>query len=782
MNERHTVPTHLDTPDGVGSVTIKQAAILAAGFMVAVGFAVMVPPAGPGIFDMLAAPFPSLGFLHGGVVLSQIVVFLAIMVPVWIVAQPRSPSADHGASAWLRYRTRARQLAGQEMLEYTGANAHVEGDIGFVYGEHVAMWSVPSVPMRLADESAIEAERARWAAFLNGIPCKIQTSIRAVPVDMSGPIAAMVKRATPQALNLVSHLRTRNATSGAVMRHRYLTIRNTDQRALQRLAGQITESLARASLKSERLADDALRGALLARWSSGGRRPRVLHEQPYAIQLDTTWHSTVAMQTWPERVRADFLSDLIDGDLAVDVHQVIERLDKTQQRDSLHTLQFRLENTKKTRQRKRAIAQIDDMLERMEGGAENVFRVAIYAQVHGKTQPAAEAAMHEVGRVMLEFDGAPGPLRWEQSDGMLLAAGTLEDRLVHRDHRVDTASLSRAYPWSASELAVEGGVPWGKGLHGNRWVAWQPWARRSGIANPNVAVYGGSGSGKGFGVKVETSRLYFAGQLDQLFALDQAEESKDGEYGRWARYCGGEVRKVALETWQADLERHLADIATGARIPPAVVLNIAELGTPERCAAMVAFKQVVFLRAAKRRARYALIVDEMWSFAEHKQAAAECADLARRGRHLNVNTWFLTQRAQDALASDLGEVVQSLCATQLFLMQKPNEISAIAKRLRWTDQQTATVAGLGIGQVMIEAGKTRVIFEVDYSREEYDMANTDPILDSVPYVESDGPDPLDGLDGEPASLDAGDASGVPVRPVAADAARPATDLPVVAAR
>lgn len=765
----------------MGSVTIKQGAMIAAGLMVAAGLAVMVPPAGPGAFDILRVPFPSLGFLHGGVVLTQVLTFLIVMVPVWIVAQPRQPGADHGASAWLRYRFRPRQLAGSDMTDYTGGNVIIEGDMARVYGEHVAMWAVPSVPMRLADESAIEAERARWAAFLNGIPCKIQTTVRATPVDMSGTIAAMVTRGTAPATNLVAHLRARNATSNLLERHRYLTIRNADEAALQRHAGQITESLARARLKSERLKDDELRAALTAGWSSSGKRPRVLHEQPYAVQLDTTWHSTVALQTWPERVRTDFLSDLIDGDKAVDFHQVIERLDRAKQRDAMNTLKFRLENTKQTKTRKRAVKQLDDVLEGLEG-ADNIFRVALYATVRARSQAEAEAAMHEAGRVMLEFDGTPGPLRWEQTDGALLASGTLEDKLTHRDHRVDTASISRAYPWSASELSVEGGVPWGKGLHGNRWVAWQPWARRSGIANPNVAAYGGSGSGKGFGVKVQTSRLLCAGQLDQLFALDQAEEDEDGEYGRWARYCGGEVRKVSRETWKADLARHLADIASGARIPPAIALNIAELGTPERCAAMVAFKQAIFKRAAKRRMRYGLVVDEMWSFAENKAAAAECADLARRGRHLSINTWFVTQRAQDALSSDLGKIVQGLCATQLFLMQKPSEITEIAKRLLWTPEQTATVAGLGIGQVMIEAGRTRVVFEVDWSRDEWDMANTDPILDSVLYAdEDDRSDPPDSLDGEPVLSDAGAGSGSRARSLATDEARHPTGPPLTTA-
>jgi hypothetical protein len=93
-------------------------------------------------------------------------------------------------------------------------------------------------------------------------------------------------------------------------------------------------------------------------------------------------------------------------------------------------------------------------------------------------------------------------------------------------------------------------------------------------------------------------------------------------------------------------------------------------------------------------------------------------------------------------------------------MQKPGEISDITKRLRWTDSQVEAISALGIGQAMIEVGLNRQTFEVTYSPAEYEMANTDPRLDTVSYIGRDGrSDAPDDLAGNPASVRAGRAGG-----------------------
>lgn len=786
MADRHTVPTHLDTPDGLGSFTIRQGVTLFGGVLVAAGVGLSLPEAGPSVFDAVRAALPSLAGISapGALPMVPTAGAAAAMGAAVLFSIPRTPPIEHGAIAWGKYRFQPRMLGGSEVASFIGS-PKVEADVAHVHGEDVAMWAVPATSLRLASDSARSAERARWAAFLEGIPCPIQTSTRSTPVDLGATLTAMRGHGSPQAASTAAWLRVHSQANGNVQRQRYLSIRAGDPSTLKRYADTVDAALVRANLRSVRLTDADLRDALTSAWTSKPQRlsigPRLIVVEPDAIQVDGTWHATYAYQTWPGAVVTDFLANLYDGALPIDVHQIVRKLDRESVQKSLRDLLFKLEHTKQTRERKFAIKQLDATLDALETNAEHVFETEIYLQVHAPTREQVLALGAQVAKIVGETGGTAATLRWEQADAMLLTAGVVEDRLLNRKHRVDTSSLSRAYPWSASELAIAGGVPWGRTLQGNREVIWTPRARPL-IPNPNTAVYGASGSGKGMSVKIVTARLFFAGQVREMFALDQAEEDEDGEYGRWARYCGGEVRKLHRDTWEAELPVYLADIAAGDPIPPVIALNMAELGRAERCRVTVAWKQAIFRRATRpgmRMPRIA-IVDEMWSVIGDKEAESEVEDMVRRGRHFDLATFFMTQRAMDALSSTLGATVQSQCGTKLFCMQLPSEISDVQKRLRWTDEQVEVISRLGVGQAMIEAGLSRLTFEVIPSPDEYAMANTDAKVDeptSQAYTRDDGPrsserHPLDvPASGRPDGRNPGE------RDLGAEAG-PAADLPL----
>jgi hypothetical protein len=731
---RHSVPTHLDTPDGVGNFTLRQVALVVSALVLGGGVGFLAPEAGPRIGD-IAVNTP-LGWVvqEGQLPVSQIGTSLVPLVGLGVLALPFDPPAEHGLIAWAAYRTQSRMLGPKQIDKLIGS-PEVDRDMARVHGGYVAMWDMPSVSMRLASEEARNLHRARWASFLDGIPCPITTILRCTPVDLKGTFARMAKDVNPNGARIAGYLAASTAHGGEVQRRRLLAIRADSDAKLREFAVDIEAALSRATLKGVRLADDALADALHEHWSRRPRKtkrigPQTMQIESDAIKTEDGWISTSAMQQWPSEVITDFLAPFYDGSDAVDAIQVIRPISKVDVTRKLKNRLSRLESTSETRARRVAIKQLDHTLDQLEQNRERIFATDVYFLVRGSTRAQVKTARKHTQQTAEEIGAQVAELRWEHKAGAVATAGTGEVRLIRRTHKVDTSSQSRAYPWGATELALVDAVPWGVTLHGNRRVLWSPWARPI-INNPHIALYGASGSGKGFGLKVYDSRAIFAGLFAESFYTDQAPESEDGEYGRFARYVGGEVRKVEHVGMLVEL---LEDVAMARPIPRCIVLNTASLSRHDQCRAMVALKRAVWKRAAVLRLPRRLGLDETWVYTEDQEAAAEGEDIVRTGRRMLVSGAFQTQRPMDALNSKLGAIIQSQCATQWFGMQAESEISDVADRLRWTGEQREAISRFGQGEGMLRAGLHRVAFRVDYSPEEWDMAQTDTV-DSEPKLQ-----------------------------------------------
>jgi hypothetical protein len=727
-NPRHNVPTHLDTADGIGDYTVRQLTILiGTSFFVVPAVAMFAPQLGPSLASITTTQWPTL--VPPGAV-SNVALAAVPLAMAGIAALPFEPPVEHGLANWLQYRARARDLGPDAIQEMIG-HPTVDRNVLQVHGEYVAMWELPNVSMRLASDQAREVERSRWARFLDGLRCPVQTTMRATPVDSRDLLEAMRKSPNPNGKLVAEWLGTSRAMGGEIERRRFLSIRAKTQKQLDAWASDVSAALMRANLAGQRLEDDDLADVVQAHWTPRPRKPSrlgpsVMRVESDGIRCDDQWQGTVAQQRWPTTVITDFLESLYDGIASVDVNQIITPLKQVEIRRKLEDQHFKLSTTKQTRKRIVAVRQIDATLSSIEENRERFFDVQIYYTVRTRgARSQLIAQRQEVEQTIEESGGKAADMRWEHHEAAVACAGTLESKLLRRSHVVDTSSLSRAYPWGASELGLHGGVPWGRTLEGNRRVRWTPYARPL-IPNPNIAIYATSGGGKGFAAKVATSRMLLAGTLKEAFFLDQAEEHTDGEYGRWARYLGGEVRQLSREHWEQDLAAAVADIPTGT-LPPAIVLNVAELDHDARCRAMPVFKRAVFARAADadNRAPRAFGLDEMWTYAGDPEAAREGEDVVRRGRHFLLNGWFMTQRALDALNTSLGQTVQGLCGTRLYGLQNPLELFEVSRKLRWTPEQVEVIGGFGTGEFLLEAGLHRLAFAVDYSPEEFEMANTD---------------------------------------------------------
>jgi hypothetical protein len=743
----HKVPTHLSQPDGLGRFSYRQIVLLggSALFLLPPVWGA-VPKTGPSFGDLIRTVSPGMGLVvpAGSFPIAPIVVTFLVWLPFLLAALPLDPPFEHGlfcAIAWFFHRG-YREL--DDVDSDLGGLAVKGNQVISDQGYH-AVWELPSINLRLADAAEVDQAQDHWGEFLTGITASCQAMTRSTRIDPAFIVGSIERYPNDNAKKVAAWLKDHAATEHLIERRHFLSTFGENKQSFSDSELEIADGLSALGFRRDlvrRLEGRELQEVVQATFSP--LMPKNNHIGPLgkpfnassAWYADEEWHLVLAFGRWPRILRDNALAPIIDGDLPLDVSIDIERIEADDILDGLERRSVTMKATHSMgpyRKRSLAIEDLDDFIVKLESGEEAPFDVAVYLHLHGPKKKVVERDAKRIKQRVRRYGARANDLRWEQADAMLCVAPLAINTLDRRTKRVDTSSVKRLFPWTASSMSIEGGIPWGETLDSNRPVLWTPW-RRPMIANPHLVVYMMSGGGKGFAWKVWSSRALFGGVTQEFFGFDQAEEDLAlGEYGKWSAYCGIEYRHVKT---RGDFVAALADLDNYRWLGPGICWNIAQLPTRDRPEFLAQVKTALWRRASEHQARRQWFVDELWSFvkintdmgvdpAELAHCLAAIEDLIRTGRHVQVGAAMFTQRAKDSIEVPLMQVIQSQAASQMFGMQRPGEISDVADRLHWTAADIKQIKKFSPGQAILEAGPWRVAMRVTASDDEYEMANTD---------------------------------------------------------
>jgi len=728
--ERWRVPTHLDTPDGLGPLTARQLMLLAgAGLYVGPVLAWAAGPLGPDLG--VAVPFVSNDLTVGQA--TAMLTPLAAAVPFALSGEP---PLEHGITAAVQYYGRPRLLGGADAARLSGVRT-VQGPVvqAFDGPRFRAVWELPSVNTRLADPPTLVGLRESYAQFLNALQFPFQLVVRTTPVQTDTLLAGLDEWADPQATQLAMWLRALISGRSLLERRRFLAINAEDEAQYDDRIEAVEQGLAGLELPGRRVgvgeggqATPELERLLHGGWSRRSRKstapigPVVVRFESNELQSDGIWQSAIALSQWPDAIDDDWLRRVVGGSLPIDVVWHVRPVDSD---EAQRTLDKRIKTWKSATQTVERTIAIEDA-ERLRVALvrvqEKVWDVDLLMLVRHESRKEVRALVRKTQRLLAELGAEARALRWEQGAAVASCQPMADNLLRRRSRRVDTSSLARTYPFGASELVLDGGVPIAETKEGSRPVVWTPY-RRPLVPNPQVAVFGPPGCGKGVFVKVSYSRLFFARIVHQIDVIDQDGEHATGEYGRFAEYCGGKVHYLehANDLDKFDWSHRAADV---------LVWNLAGMPVSERPKAFVKIKQLRWQAARGGKIRSALILDELWTFLREQESADAVEEVARLGRHVKVSGVFMTQRGTDCLQQTQGQVVLSSASSQWFGMMRPAELTAIAGPLELSTAVQAAIRRFRQGDGLLLAGPYQVAMRVIPTPAELAMAQTDYELES----------------------------------------------------
>ncbi len=256
------------------------------------------------------------------------------------------------------------------------------------------------------------------------------------------------------------------------------------------------------------------------------------------LRIDNKYFRSLFVAGYPRFVNANWLAPLINFDHTLDIAMFIYPVDIKGTLDDLRRKIAEMEAEIATDiQRGKVIdpstkAKLEDALglqEQLTKGVERFFQFGLYLTVPGNSVKELDETTKEIKSTLgsLMIIAKDASLQMEEGFQATLPIGTGK---LNVTRNMDTTSLATTFPFTSSELTANEGILYGVNQHNGSLVIFD----RFNLENANSVVFGKSGSGKSYMIKLEALRSLMMGAetiiIDPESEYEKLSEAVGGEY------------------------------------------------------------------------------------------------------------------------------------------------------------------------------------------------------------------------------------------------------------
>jgi len=282
---------------------------------------------------------------------------------------------------------------------------------------------------------------------------------------------------------------------------------------------------------------------------------------PAAIEVDfdhlkigNTYFRTLFVAGYPRFVSANWLSPLINFDHSLDIAMFIYPTEGKTVLDDLRRKITEMEAEISTDiQRGKIIdpstqAKLEDaraLQEQLVKGVERFFQFALYITI-------SASSLEELNHLSKQVESSLGALliiskhaTLQIEEGFKSTLPLCVDKLMIT-RNMDTTSLASTFPFTSSELTANEGIMYGINEHNGSLIIFD----RFTLENANAVIFGKSGSGKSYLVKLEALRSLMFGT--EILIIDPEAEYRTlcqaigGEYIEFGFNCPAKINPFDL--------------------------------------------------------------------------------------------------------------------------------------------------------------------------------------------------------------------------------------------
>lgn len=263
------------------------------------------------------------------------------------------------------------------------------------------------------------------------------------------------------------------------------------------------------------------------------------------IRVDGLYAQTFYVFTYPRYLDMNWLSPLINFQVAMDISQFIYPIESAEIMKVLKRKVTQMQSSIHMDQEKGKIRDpgLETALEDAEGlrteiqrGQEKFFQFALYFTIYSDDEKKIKNTAKQLesllgGKLVLT---KRAQIQSEQGFNSTLPL-CLDQLYVVRN--MNSSPLSSTFPFTSSTLTSNEGILYGVNRHNDSLIIFD----RFGLENANSVVFAKSGAGKSYAVKLEVTRLMMLGT--DVIIIDP-----ENEYERLAETLGGSYLRLSLNS------------------------------------------------------------------------------------------------------------------------------------------------------------------------------------------------------------------------------------------
>jgi len=255
------------------------------------------------------------------------------------------------------------------------------------------------------------------------------------------------------------------------------------------------------------------------------------------LKIGSKYFRTLFVAGYPRFVSANWLAPLINFDhsleIAMYIYPVEGRgvLDELRRKIAEMEAELQITAEKGRLPDPATVAKLEDarqLQEQLVKGAERFFQFGLYITIPADSLEELNQISRQVIAALSSLMIISKHATLQMEEGFKTTVPTCIDKLMIT-RNMDTTSLATTFPFTTSELTANEGVMYGINEHNGSLVVFDRFA----LENANSVVFGKSGSGKSYLIKLEALRSLMLGT--EIIVIDP-----EAEYKTLAQAVGGE--------------------------------------------------------------------------------------------------------------------------------------------------------------------------------------------------------------------------------------------------